>query len=280
MFLDEITEPNTIVETPDDYGRKISFDYRKERKGKELLSSPSPIVFYLGTWRMTDKDGNKKTFLCGLNLAYLADEEELAAIKQALPEILKSNNMKTRYRIGSTLLPLIFRRAYRTYNVNNIIGRPIRGRLYALKTSDDDKEEAKELASKDGLEWSELKNQERNQYLDKALTKRGAADVKRQEKSKKERKQIDKYLEPPTEPIKLEPEPEEEPEELSKALPPAPPPQVKPQKPAAFKPIELGPGYEELEPEKEPEIQSPLDATMAQMPRAHNLKIKKPSAEE
>lgn len=280
MFLNEMAEPNTIVEAPNDYGRKISFDYRKERKGQELLSSPSPIVLYLGTWRMTDKNGKKKTFLCGLNLAYLSDEEELAAVKQALPEILKSKNMKTRYRIGSTLLPMIFRRAYRTYNINNIIGRPIRGRLYTLKTTDSDEEEAKELASKDGLDWSELDYKKKNQYLDQALMKRGTADVKRQEKSKKEREQIDKYLEPTPKPEKLEPEVGEKPEEPLKTLLPSP----EPQKPTAFQPIDLGPGYEEptpkIKPEEEPEVQSPLDTVRSQLPKPQNLKIKKPDVEE
>lgn len=286
MFLEEISDPQTIVEAPEDYGRKLYFDYRKQRRGQELLSSPSPIVLYLGTWRMTDKEGNKKKFLCGVNLAYLADEEELAAVKKALPEILRVKNMKARYRIGKTLLPDIFRRAYRTYNVNNVVNRPVRGRLYALKTTDDDKEEAKILASKDGREWGDLENQDKNQYLDQAIRKRGSEDVKRQEKSKKEREQIDKHMEPEAAPEKpeepIEKQPEEEPEELSKPpKPPKPPAPPKPPKPPAppkrkFQPIGLGPGYEQPTPEEEPKLQSPLKSVSSQMAQPQHLKIHKP----
>ena len=217
MLLEDMSNASTIIES-DDYGRKLYFDYQKRRGGRDLLSSPSPIVLYLGTWRMTDKKQERKTFICGLNLAYLDDEEELAAVRQALPEILKAGNMKSRYRIGSTLLPDIFSKAYRTYNINNVVSRPIRGRLHALKTSDEDKDEAKDLADKDGRAWADMDNQERNQYLDQAVRKRGSEDIKRQEKSKKEREQIDRRLEEPEETDdieKTEEEPEEQPEEIA-----------------------------------------------------------------
>lgn len=279
MFLEEMSEPKTIVEAEKDYARKLYFDYQKKERGRDVLSSPSPIVLYLGTWRMTDKQGNKKKFICGVNLAYLADEEELAAIQQALPDILRSKNMKSRYRIGKTLLPDIFRRAYRTYNINNLVTRPIRGRLYALKTTDDDKDEARSLADKDGLDWEDLGNQERNQYLDKAVQKRGSEDVKRQEKSKKERDQIDRHFEKEPEEEKpeapLEKEPEEAPREPPKPAPAPTAPVVKPPK-REFKPIELGPGYEVPTPEEEPELQSPIKNVQSQMAQPKKIKVHKP----
>ena len=293
MFLEEISDPRTIVEASDDYGRKMYFDYRKTEKGRELLSSPSPIVLYLGTWRMTDKQGNKKKFICGINLAYLADEEELSAIQKALPDILKVRNMKSRYRIGKTLLPEIFRKAYRTYNVNNVATRPIRGRLYAIKASDEDKEQAKELASKDGQDWDELENQDRNQYIDQSVRKRGSEDVKRQEKSKKEREQIEQHVEPEAELEKPEVVPEIDLEEKPRKPPkPKKPPGPRPPKPpkppappkAEFQPIELGPGYEEPAPREKPEVhggphshlQSPIKSVQSGMAAPRHIKIKKP----
>jgi hypothetical protein len=294
MFLEEISNPTTIVEAPADYGRKLYFDYRKIKKGRELLSSPRPMVLHLGTWRMTDKQDQKKTFVCGLNLAYLSDEGELAAVQQALPDILKPKNMKTRYKVGKELLPDIFRKAYRTYNVNNIVARPIRGRLYALTPSDEDKEEAERLATRDGFEWDELENQERNQYLDQAVRKRGSEDVERQRKSQKEREQIDALIkqkereEPEEEPELKKPKPSKKPP-LPK--PPKKPPEPKlPQKPKAFEPLDLGPGYEP-EPEPEPEepvkahtephepAQSPLRSIATGMATPQKLKIKKPEIE-
>ena len=282
MLLQDISEAHTIVES-DDYGQKLYFDYQKKRGGRELLSSPSPIVLYLGTWRMTDKQGNNKTFVCGLNIAYLEDEEELAALKKSLPEILQANGMKARYRVGSTLLPDIFSKAYRTYNIQNIVSRPIRGRLHVLKTSDEDKEEAKDIASKDGKDWSSMDNQERNQYLDQAVRKRGSEDVKHQEQSKKEREQIEKHFEKEKE----EPEPEiEEPEEKEEPEvpppPPAPAPQPKIQQKTAqptFKPLELGPGYEKPTPKQEPPLESPIDNVQTGLATPKKVKIRKPKPE-
>lgn len=286
MFLEEICEPHTIIETADDYGRKMYFDYQKTEKGRSILSSPSPIVLYLGTWRMTDRYGNKKKFICGLNLAYL-DEGDLAAVQHALPDILKSKNMKTRYKVGSTLLPDIFRNAYRTYNTNNIMARPVRGRLYALKPTDQDKEEAKNLATKDGQEWNELDNQTRNQYMDQAVRKRGSEDVERQERSRQEREKLDQ-----------EREEEEDGEELAgkparpkPAAPPKPPARPKPPtppKPASFEPIKLGPEFEpepqplpkqDLTPKSEP-IQSPAKNIRTGMVNPHKLTIRKPKPDE
>lgn len=280
MLLEEISNPETIVES-DDYGRKLYFDYQKTRGGKELLSSPSPIVLYLGTWRMTDKQGEKKTFICGLNLAYLEDEEELAAVRQALPDILKTTNMKTRYRVGSTLLPDVFSKAYRTYNINNVVSRPIRGRLHILKTSDEDKEEAKDLATQDGREWKDMDNQERNQYLDQAVRKRGSEDIKRQEKSKKEREQIDTYVQKKTEPEPKK-EVEEEPPEPSKPEPPAPAPLPKIAKKTpqpTFKPLELGPGYEVPTPKQEPPLEPPTDNVQTGLANPQRVKVKRPEPE-
>lgn len=283
MFLEEISNPTTIVEAPKDYGRKLHFDYRKVEKGKELLSSPTPAVLYLGTWRMTDRHGEKKTFICGINLAYLDDESELAAVQHALPEILKNKNMKTRYQVGKDLLPDVFRKAYRTYNVRNIVARPVRGRLYALKPSDEDKEEAKDLATKDGFDWDELSNQERNQYLDQAVRKRGSEDVSRQKKAQKEREQISALMKQKEE--EEEEEEQEEQEEEEEQLTPKKEPE-KPVTPPAkkFEPLELGPGYEEPEPVKthiEPHepVQSPLRSISTGMVTPQKIKIKRPEAE-
>ncbi len=225
-------DPNTIIESV--YGDKLYFGYKKTIKGKELLSSPSPIVLYLGTWRMTDQNGNKKRFICGINLAYLDDENELTALRKELPEILKANNAKSRYRIGSLLLPDIFEKAYRTYNVNNIIGRPIHGKLYSLKITPKDIENARKIAHKDGKEWDELNNQLKNQYLDKAIQRNN------------DNKEEDRRIEP----------------DLEKALQ-EPPPNINAEKQHEkdFEPLKLGPEYDEitnnLQVDKEPPEEPP-----------------------
>jgi len=261
MFLEEIAEPQTIFENSDDYGEKLYFDYQKIRRGQAVMSHPSPIVLYLGTWRMTDRHDVKKKFLCGLNLAVLADEEELAAVQKALPDILKVNNMKSRYRIGKTLLPDIFRRAYRTYNMAKISTRPVRGRLYALKATTDDKEEAEGLAAKDypHKDWNELDIDTKSELLDKAIQSRGSEDAKRQKAVKKAEEEPEL------------PEPELEPQ-LSKPKPPKPPKPPAPPKPpkkpkAEMEPLDLGPGFDEPEPAAEPTPTKPAPAPKAPAPR-------------
>lgn len=269
MFLEEVNNPNTIIEAPEDYGRKLYFDYRKKVKGQEVMSSPSPVVLHLGTWRMKDRYGVNKKFICGINLAYLDDETELVALQEALPQILKSPDMKTRYRVGKNLLPDIFDKAYRTYNVNNLVTRPVYGRFYALKPSDDDKKEAQTLASNDGLEWSQLNNKERNQYIDQALRKRGESDIKRQKDAKKDREAIDDYIQDKGEEEDLDLEPEPEPKS------------TRPQ-PKRFKSLELGPGYEAPKLQPDPSLdttQSPIRSVQSGLPMPQNIKVKKPEPE-
>lgn len=266
MFLEEVNNPNTIIEAPEDYGRKLYFDYRKKVKGQDIMSSPSPVVLHLGTWRMKDRYGVNKKFICGINLAYLNDETELAALQETLPQILKSPDMKTRYRVGKNLLPDIFEKAYRTYNVNNLVTRPVYGRFYALKPSDDDKKEAQILASNDGLEWSQLNSKERNQYIDQALRKRGESDIKRQKDAKKDREAIDDYIQDKEEDLDLEPEPKP----------------IRPE-PKRFKSLELGPGYEapsKLKPDLDLDTtQSPIRSVQSGLPMPQNIKVKKPEPE-
>lgn len=229
MFLEEIANPQTIVENTD-YGQKLYFDYQKIRRGQQVMSHPSPVVLYLGTWRMTDRFGEKKKFLCALNLAILP-EDELAAVQRALPDILKSKNMKTRYRVGKMLLPDIFSKAYRTYNLKNISTRPIKGRLYALKSTPQDKEEAEKIARDEypHRDWGDLDPETRSELIDKAIQARGADNIERQERLKKE----------------IEPEKPE-----SQAVQPT----LAPQK---MVPLSPGPGIEPA-PKPEPKMKHPL----------------------
>ena len=295
MFLEEIANPQTIVEDSEDYGQKLYFDYQKVRRGQHVMSHPNPVVLYLGTWRMTDRFGEKKKFLCALNLAILADEEELAAVQRALPDILKSKNMKSRYRIGKTLLPDIFRRAYRTYNLKKISTRPIKGRLYALKATPEDKEEAEKTALGEypHKDWDELDSDTRSGLIDKAIQARGEEDIERQERAKKDRKELEEPEPEPEPELEPEPEPELEPEpEPELAKPPKPPKPPKPSKPPkrpkpakppaipkpkTMMPLEPGPG---IEPEPEPEpkmdhppIQSPIKSIETGMPTPKKIQI-------
>lgn len=211
MWLDEISETTVLVESDDQsWGRKLYFAYQKAKE----MSKPDPIVFYLGLWRMTDKQGKRKKFLCGINLAALSNKKELAALQEHLPDILEPTNVKDRYSIGSKLLPHIFRKAYRTYNVKNIVSRALFGRLRALKTTDQDVEQAKREALKDSRPdwpalskdeqekeyqtsankvWDKLPSNKKDQYLEKEISKRGEKDLERIEQAQEERNELEDY---------------------------------------------------------------------------------------
>lgn len=73
---------------------------------------PRPHVLVLGYWTNPDT-GNR--LLGGLNLNY-ATEEEFAALKKALPLILRVKTLQQRYRLGKRILPDVFSQMYRTYN--------------------------------------------------------------------------------------------------------------------------------------------------------------------
>jgi hypothetical protein len=211
MWLSDITEPTIILENEKEdqaWGRKLYFAYQKAKE----MSQPDPIVFYLGLWRMTDKKGNKKKFLCGINLAALSSKQELVDLQENLPEILEPNNTKDRYDIGKLLVPHIFRKAYRTYNVKNIASRPLFGRLRALKATDQDIEQARREAVKDSRPdwntlskaeqeeeygknaekvWKELPVVKRDRKVEKEISKRGEEDLDRIERAQEERDSIE-----------------------------------------------------------------------------------------
>jgi hypothetical protein len=159
-------------------------------------------------WRMTDRFGNKKKFLCGINLAALTHKQELAALEWHLEDLLEPDNMKDRYQIGKLLLPSIYKKAYRTYNVKNISGSPLFGRFFALKVTDQDVEMAKQKMAdeKEIIDWSELSREEqdklwdkmskaqRDKYLEEIVRTRGEDDIEQQEKAKETRSEIEDYV--------------------------------------------------------------------------------------
>lgn len=264
MLLNDINFRNTIVEN--DYGYKLYFKYKKNRNGRELLSSPNPIILYLGTWDMIDKKGNHKKFVCGINLAYL-NKEELIDIQKILPDILKHKSTRLRYRKGRLLLPDIFEKAYRTYNINRIIGTPVRGRFYALKFNKKDEEEARELAAQDNVNFDKLSYRKKNQYIDKVLQKRGEEELSLKQKAKEFKKIIDK----PEDISKIK-EPPEEKEKIAKAFQgERPEPKVKPDT-TKFKRID------NVINTPDSVIQSPIDASSMNIPNIDNVNIKQADA--
>lgn len=83
-----------------------SFRYTKSK------NDPKPKVLVLGKWQHS-KTGN--ILVCGINLHYLNDEQT-DALKQALPQIMTKDSLKAKYWEGMTLVPDIFKVAYRTYD--------------------------------------------------------------------------------------------------------------------------------------------------------------------
>lgn len=65
----------------------------------------------LGHWRHPTSGNN---LVAGINLNYLSQQQR-QQLQQALPQLLKSRNLKQRYWMGRRLLPQIFTNFYRTY---------------------------------------------------------------------------------------------------------------------------------------------------------------------
>ncbi len=271
MFLDEIAEPTILMEMakkPEGgFGHKLYFDYQKAKE----MSKPNPIVLFLGVWRMTDKSGTRKKFLCGINLAALSSKEELSALQYYMPDILEPKNMKARYKVGKMLLPDIFRKGYRTYNVKNISSRPIFGRLYALKPTDQDIEDAQKSSVQDGRVWDDLKQREKDEYVEKAMRTRGEKDVGRKDRARAERDKIGDYMSHlQTQKDKEDLEPEK-PADISARR--AVSRGIEPE----FAPIEPGPG---IDYKPKAILQSPIKTAETGMPAPERVKVKLPAPEE
>jgi hypothetical protein len=88
------------------YGRVYKFDYEKAK------TDPKPRMLLLGKWRHPD---TRNVLLAGVNLNYL-DDEQVAQLRQVLPQILAPRNLKSRYWKGRDLAPEIFEKSYRTYD--------------------------------------------------------------------------------------------------------------------------------------------------------------------
>ena len=96
-----------------DEGPRWQFGYSGKR-----VTDFNPDILLLGAYRHPST-GNH--LVGGINLHYISDEQrdELA---RSLPEIMRQNNLKTRYWTGRRLLPDIFNNYYRTYNSRYIQG--------------------------------------------------------------------------------------------------------------------------------------------------------------
>jgi len=226
MILADLTDDYVVIleaSDEDSYGGKLYFNYIKTVKGIDVPSSPT--AFYLGTWNRKLKNGRRKKYLCGINLNYL-DATDIADLQHNLPDILKSKQLPGatgRYWTARRLVPDIMEKAYREYKYENI-SRVVKGRIFALKVTDEDKKIAQRYALEDGKEFKELDYDEKNQYLEKAIRNRGEKSIERQEKAHKERESIS--IEPkeppvPISQINLEPEKETLPPSTAER-PPAP----------------------------------------------------------
>ena len=92
------------------YGRVLNYNY------DNFKVDPRPKVLLLGRWRHPRTRNN---LVAGINLNYLSDEQKLR-LRQALPEILKSRNLRRRYWKGREVLPDIFNDLYRTYDARYV----------------------------------------------------------------------------------------------------------------------------------------------------------------
>lgn len=79
---------------------------------------PTPDILLLGSY-IHPSTGNN--LVGGINLNYL-DINKRNALAKALPQIINSGNLYSRYHTGRRLLPSIFNNFYRTYNANKIRG--------------------------------------------------------------------------------------------------------------------------------------------------------------
>lgn len=206
-------------------GSTERFNYL-DRKGE----TSKPTILYLGTWNRKLKSGITRDYVCGINLNYL-DQQKLVALRRNLDKILKPTTLKGKYNVGNELLPHIFNgknASYRTYDESRI-SRSIEGRLLALKVEKEDEEIAKKLASEDGYEFDEIKDDDtKKQYIEQAIRKRADEEYERQEQAEKDKK----IIEPEEKEPKLEP-PKPLPKPTTKPLvkPPTPIKQPTPKQP-------------------------------------------------
>ena len=92
------------------YGRTYSFRY----SGDEY-NDANPNSLSLG--RFTSSRGNR--LMAGINLNYLSSDQT-ERLQLRLPEILKNRYLRTRARTLRSILPDIFKDAYRTYNIGGM----------------------------------------------------------------------------------------------------------------------------------------------------------------
>lgn len=95
------------------YGRTFNFDYGKWK------TDPRPNMLLLGRWR---HPGTGNTLVGGINLNYL-NSDEVTQLRRSLSQILGSGSirqLKNRYWEGMSLVPDIFQKAYRTYNLDDM----------------------------------------------------------------------------------------------------------------------------------------------------------------
>lgn len=77
-------------------------------------SDPSPLILRLGKY-VHQTTGN--LLVGGINLNYLSDSE-VNKLRQYLPQILESPNLRDRYWAGRNLFPEVFNNYYRTYRAD------------------------------------------------------------------------------------------------------------------------------------------------------------------
>lgn len=100
----------TILE--DEEGPRWRFNYANWHQ------DPAPDILLLGAYRHP-RTGNN--LVGGINLNYISPEQR-DKVARALPEIMKSGNLKSRYWAGRRLVPDVFENFYRTYNSSFIRG--------------------------------------------------------------------------------------------------------------------------------------------------------------
>jgi hypothetical protein len=97
----------------DGEGPRWKFGYNGQR-----VTDPNPDILLLGAYR---HPGTGNNLIGGVNLHYITPEQR-DEVAQALPEIMKAGNLKSRYWAGRKLVPDVFENYYRTYNADSIRG--------------------------------------------------------------------------------------------------------------------------------------------------------------
>jgi len=97
----------------DEEGPRWKFGYN----GKQV-TDPNPDILLLGAYRHPSTGNN---LIGGVNLHYITPGQR-DEVAQALPEIMRAGNLKSRYWTGRKLVPDVFDNYYRTYNADSIRG--------------------------------------------------------------------------------------------------------------------------------------------------------------